>query len=128
MTKNFFALLIMTTLYSTPAFALRAFYTLGPDGAGTLTPYLSDYIVDYSLSQNTAQTIAWPAGATHAILSATDIFLVGAAGHTAQIPDGNITDGTGSILNLGQVQKGSESSFSVITPNSNVVLSVAFYY
>lgn len=102
----------------------RPYNTEGPGGVAALTPPLSDYVNAYSLAAATAETINWPAWATHCnIVGVTGSdYYVRADGSAATVPSADTTDGTASARNPAQRKRSeNENSFSIISSDAQVV-------
>ena len=101
--------------------------------SATLVPNACTYVTNEVLAANTAETITVPAGANYVSFSSTGNFYVNFT-TTATVPSGDITDGTGSILNpgirfVGVVQSqnvAGVSSFSIIAP-ADCIVSFEWY-
>jgi hypothetical protein len=120
-------LIALITLMVGPAFAAgRAYDTTGPDGKSSLTPPFSDYVYNYSLAANTAESITWPTNANRVNLACQAPYWVRVGG-TAAVPVADVVDGTGSALNSAQRRRGSESSVSIISATAQVC-SAEFWY
>jgi hypothetical protein len=91
-----------------------------------LTPPISDYIMNISLSADTARTITWPSGANIANISSQLPVWVTSGVTTAQVPTGDVLDGTGSAFNKAQFARNYDTIFSVISATDQVI-SIEFW-
>lgn len=92
-------------------------------------PEFSDSVYNLVLVANAEGHVTIPAGASRVIFNSTAaIFVkVGAAGITATVPSGNITDGTGSRLNpSGIAFKPTDTTISCISASASIV-ELSFY-
>ena len=126
--KKVILLILTLLLFTNPAFALRDYKTLGPDGGSSITPPVSDVVNNYALVANVASTITWPTNSNYMNISASAPYWVAAAGQTATVPTTNNTGGTGSVYMLAQRnRKGqADTTISIISP-TNQVISVEFW-
>lgn len=99
---------------------------LGPGGTSSLTPYFSSYVNSYSLSANTAKTITWPTGAQFCNIVGDGHDYFASTSGTATVPVGDVTTGLASARNVAQRQRGTESTFSIISATSQV-LTIEFW-
>lgn len=101
----------------------RQYKTIGPGGASSFTPPLSDYVNSYALAASTAETITWPEGMTHCnIVGVAGVDYYVRAGGTATVPSADTTDGTASARNVAQrARYESEVSFSIISAYATVI-------
>lgn len=92
----------------------------------TLIPVRSNYIDHYVLAADTEETITAPAGAKVGIFNATGDVWYNFEGTTANSPDGDVTNGTGSALNVGSREVEEAQAIGVICV-LGCLLSVEWY-
>lgn len=86
----------------------------------------ADYVNNYVLAANVAETVTVPSGAQAVSFSANGDFYVNFNGGTAAVPSVDITNGTGSELNPSIRYIAGWSSFSIVAPATTVVV-LAYY-
>lgn len=91
-----------------------------------LTPPISDHIYNISLESNVARTFDWPDGANAANISSLLPIWTAGEDITAQVPTGDVLDGTGSAFNKAQFSRGDDSNFSIISDTAQII-SIEFW-
>lgn len=105
---------------------MRPYITKGPDGSAAFTPPNSDNVQNLFFTIAAAKTVTWPTNANRFNMSGTADYWTRTGG-TAAAPSADVTDGTGSALNVGQRSKGAgETTFSVYSAGTNLV-SIEFW-
>jgi hypothetical protein len=100
----------------------RAYNTLGPGGASTLTPPMSSYVNSYLLEASAVRDITWPTGMQFCNITGGGYDYYARAEGEASVPSGDVLDGTASARNPGQRQRGeNEQSFSIISETEQVI-------
>jgi len=84
------------------------------------TVYLPNYVNHYTLTAATARNITIPTDCEFAILSAPVDFLTNTNG-TAVVPASDVTDGTGSFLNIGYCRVVPGDVVSVISASTSYI-------
>jgi hypothetical protein len=85
----------------------------------------SDHIDHRVLAAGVAESHTVPTGAKYVVFSGTDDFYVNIGG-TAAVPSGDVTDGSGSMINPGLRSIEGKTTISLISAAANVI-TMEFY-